>query len=116
VKKVFISSIVFFLVLSISTAFAAGKGDEIARKYYNLKKTSDSYSIATMTLTDKGGTERNRTLKMYKKNDEQTTSSFIEFDSPADVKGTRFLSISNKNGKDEQRIYLPALKKVRLIA
>jgi outer membrane lipoprotein-sorting protein len=38
------------------------------------------------------------------------------FQSPATVKGTRFLTMDNDKGKSDQWIYLPALGKVRRIA
>ena len=38
------------------------------------------------------------------------------FDSPADVKGTAFLSFTHVNEPDDQWLYLPALKRVKRIA
>lgn len=48
---------------------------------------------------------------VQKENDQRT---FIEIKSPANVKGTRFLMVA-KDGVTDQRIYLPALGKVRRI-
>ena len=53
---------------------------------------------------------------MYTKQGSQGRNSFIEFVEPADVKGTKFLTIAHKNADDEQRLYLPALGKVRKIS
>ena len=44
------------------------------------------------------------------------TFAYTEFLEPADVKGTKFLVTPTANGDDEQRLYLPALKKVRRIS
>ena len=42
--------------------------------------------------------------------------SLVIFDTPADVKGTAFLSHTKKAGSDDQWLYLPALKRVKRIA
>lgn len=42
--------------------------------------------------------------------------SLMIFDQPADVKGTKFLSLSHKTGDDDQWLYLPALKRVKRIS
>lgn len=62
-----------------------------------------------MTLTDKGGNEKIREMKMYQKGDE---TRLIRFLSPADQKGVSFLSLPD----DVQYLYLPAFHKVRRIA
>jgi outer membrane lipoprotein-sorting protein len=108
-----------FIFLSLATVFsimADEKGDEIARKNDGLKKSNDMYSESTMILIDKNGNRKTRKFVMYTKEAPNGRNSFSEFVEPADVKGTRFLSIGNKKDEDEQRLYLPALKKTRLIA
>jgi len=42
--------------------------------------------------------------------------SLMIFDQPADVKGTKFLSLSHKTGDEDQWLYLPALKRVKRIS
>ncbi len=42
--------------------------------------------------------------------------SLLVFDSPPDVQGTQFLSLSHKQGDDDQWLYLPALKRVKRIS
>ena len=104
------------LAALLSSAIADERGETVARAYFGLKDPVTVRSSATMTLTDKKGATRNRSLEMYERKDSKGTASFIEFSAPADVKGTRFLNLPLDNGSSEQRIYLPALKKVRLIA
>ena len=106
------------LVLFIlnSSSFAQKDAQQIAKRYFDLQKPANTYSRALMVLTDRNGRERSRSLKIYTKRDENGTHTFMEFESPADVRGTRFLSIASRDGGDEQRIYLPALRRVRLIA
>ncbi|NLD99349.1 MAG: outer membrane lipoprotein-sorting protein [Fibrobacter sp.] len=115
-KKSTIVSVSLSFLISAGTLFADDKGHEIAKKYYDLKDPKTTSSKATMTITDKNGSQKSRTLQMYGKKDDLGTWSFIEFESPADVKGTKLLTIPKKPNENEQRIYLPALKKARLIA
>lgn len=114
-KKSIITIILIFLV-SIMSVFSDPRGEEIAKKNYNLPEAADSYSISTMVLINSRGDKKVRKLKMYSKKAKDGTNSFIEFVEPADVKGTRFLTIGHKKGDDEQRLYLPALGKVRRIS
>jgi outer membrane lipoprotein-sorting protein len=69
-----------------------------------------------MTLIDKNGSKKIRKLVMMSKDGKEGTNSFIEFLEPADVKGTKFLTIAHKKTDDEQRLFLPALKKTRQIS
>jgi hypothetical protein len=69
-----------------------------------------------MTITDRTGVTKVRKLKSVTKDTADGTKSYTEFLAPADVVGTKFLTISKKGAEDDQRIYLPALKKVRRIA
>ncbi len=110
-----INLILGLLFLACMSIFADEKGDEIATKSHNLKSAKDTYSEAEMILIDKKGNKKSRKIVMYGKDTPKGANSFVEFVEPADVKGTKFLTIGNKNGSDEQRLYLPALKKVRLI-
>lgn len=110
-----IITILFLLALSISV-FADAKGDEIAKKNFNLPESNDSYSIATMVLINKNGSKKIRKLEMFSKEGKDGRNSFTKFLEPADVKGSTFLTIGHKKGDDEQRLYLPALGKVRRIS
>lgn len=111
-KRIIFTALMFLLSISL---FADEKGDEIVRKNKDLKKASDSYSEADMVLIDKKGGQKKRKVIMFSKKSKEGTNSFTEFLEPADVKGTKFLTIARK-GDDEQRLYLPALKKTRLIS
>lgn len=104
------------LGLLAAVAFADARGDEIAQKHFALKKSSDTSATATMVLIDKSGSKKIRKLEMFTKDSGQGKDSFINFLEPADVAGTKFLTIAHKGGDSEQRLYLPALKKTRKIS
>jgi outer membrane lipoprotein-sorting protein len=90
--------------------------DVIMRKSRDLTLMGSMSATINLTITEKGGNSRNRTISM-------TTKSYpgglekrlIKFIEPADVRGTAMLVIDNKDVPDEMWIYLPALKKTRRI-
>jgi outer membrane lipoprotein-sorting protein len=78
---------------------------------------NDSQSEMVMTLRNKKGQEvvrnmRSKSLEVVGDGDKGLTI----FDTPADVRGTAFLSFSHILGSDDQWIFLPALKRVKRIA
>lgn len=111
-----IAFIAIGLTVGLAVATADAKGDQIAAQYFGLTKPADTAANAVMTLIDKSGTRKVRNLDVYSKSDSVGDYSFSEFKSPADVAGTKFLTTPLKDGSNEQRLYLPALKKTRKIA
>jgi outer membrane lipoprotein-sorting protein len=79
---------------------------------------ADTESVrARMVITAKNGTTTERLIDQYEKDDAQGRSrTVIVFQQPASVKGTRFLTMENSSGDDDQWIFLPNLGKVRRIA
>ena len=76
-----------------------------------------SASDMVMTLRNKKGRElerlmTNKSLEVSGDGDKALTV----FNTPADVRGTSFLSFSHIHEADDQWIYLPALKRVKRIA
>ncbi|MHB9291946.1 hypothetical protein Holit_01034 [Hollandina sp. SP2] len=70
-----------------------------------------------MVITAKNGSTTERIIDQYSKDDTQGRSRIvIVFQSPAGVAGTRFLTMENTGGKNDQWIFLPSLGKVRRIA
>ncbi len=114
-KKILLTILILSLILT-SGLYGDDKGSLTAKKNFDLKKSNDSSSELTMILIDKTGSKKTRKLLMYSKEGKEGDNSFIEFLEPVDVKGTRFLTIAHKKTEDEQRLYLPALKKTRQIS
>jgi hypothetical protein len=102
--------------LLAASAFADPKGEEIARKHFDLEKPNDSRAVASMTIVDKNGGRKARKLEMLSKEGLDGRNSFVRFLEPADVAGTKLLTLARKGESSDQRLYLPALKKVRRIA
>jgi outer membrane lipoprotein-sorting protein len=80
----------------------------------------DAATVSTrsrMVITAKNGSTTERVIDQYSKDDTQDRSrTVIVFQSPASVAGTRFLTMENSGGKNDQWIFLPSLGKVRRIA
>ena len=108
--------IIFIISMLVLTLFADTKGEEIARKNFNLPESLDDYSEMTMVLINSRGDQKVRKIKMYSKEGKDGRNTFMEFSEPADVSGTKFLTIGHKEGDDEQRLFLPALGKIRRIS
>jgi len=89
---------------------------QILNKSRDLSLTGSMSATIKLSITEKNGASRNRTISM-------TTKTFsgglekrmIKFLEPTDVRGTAMLVVDNKNSADEMWIYLPALKRTRRI-
>jgi hypothetical protein len=70
-----------------------------------------------MVVTAKDGSNSERVIDQYSKDDSKGNSrTVIVFQRPANVAGTRFLTMDNASGDSDRWIYLPALGKIRRIA
>jgi len=80
-----------------------GFADQVAELVMILRNKQNDQSVRKI---------RNRTLEVQGDGDK----SLVIFDSPADVKGTAFLSYTHAVKPDDQWLYLPALKRVKRIS
>ncbi len=95
---------------AISNYEVAQKNDAVMSGY------QDAVSQMQMTLINANGHERVRQMKMRVLEKDGGDKSLMEFLSPSDVKGTKFLSYEHAEKDDDQWLYLPALKRVKRIA
>lgn len=114
IKKILLVS------LLVSSVFALTPS-QIATK---VKQSSDGYesskSIMEMILIDQAKNESKRvmhSISLEKKSDEENDGdkSLMEFKTPLDVKGTKFLTHEKINKNNNQWLYLPALKRIKRI-
>jgi hypothetical protein len=98
---------------------AAGQQPDAAlimSKSRELSLTGSMSATISLSITEKNGSSRLRTISMTTKSyAEGLEKRFIKFIDPPDVRGTAMLVIDNKEIPDEMWIYLPALKKTRRI-
>lgn len=97
-------------------AFADKQGELLAQKYFERPEADSSSGESKLVVIDSKGNKRSKELLQYSKKDGKVDKSYAEFISPADVEGTKFLTLSEPGKDDEQRLFLPALGKVRRIA
>lgn len=109
--------IVLMLMLPLFQAVAQmPDADSIMNKSRDLSLIGSMSAKIDMTITEKNGATRSRTITMTTKSyPDGMEKRFIRFLAPADVRGTSMLVIDNKTTSDEMWIYLPALKKIRRI-
>lgn len=89
---------------------------QIMAKSRDMSITGSLSANINLTITEKSGSTRNRTISMTTKSyPEGLEKRFIKFIEPADVRGTAMLVVDNANTADDMWIYLPALKKTRRI-
>jgi hypothetical protein len=118
-KKIRIITIVFAIVFATGTTGIAQDltGKQIVEKAYNRATGDDQTSDLTMTLVNKSGDQRVRTIKQFTKDLGDIEKSIMFFVSPADIKNTSFMSWTyDSDESDDQWIYLPALKKTKRIS
>ena len=95
---------------AISNIEVAKKSDLIMSDF------QDSASRMTMVLVNANGQTKIRKMKSKTLEIEGGDRSLMEFRSPADVKGTKFLNYEHAKRDDDQWLYLPALKRVKRIS
>lgn len=92
-------------------------GYDIMKKADERPKPNTAEFTIEMSLINPKGKIRVRTISVHKKEYDNDTKQVMIFSKPADVKGVGYLSISHKNGGEDDRwLYMPALKKVRRIS
>ncbi len=108
--------------LLIAASFSAGAQEnlsagDIYEKAVSSGKLDGSEAVSRMIIIDSKGRERIRdTAQITKLYDNgETEKKLIRFLSPADVKGTGFLTFDYENEDDDMWLYMPALRKVRRI-
>jgi predicted RND superfamily exporter protein len=114
-------TVLFFTTLMNTSEAVAGElpsGDSIVEQINQQEDGEFVSQRLKMTLIDRRGNERTRETIGYRKyfGDEKRTILF--YTSPANVKGTSFLTYDypDKAKDDDQWLYLPALRKVRRIS
>jgi hypothetical protein len=114
-KKEVILGISLLLLMQLISAQQPDAG-MIMSKSRELSLTGSMSANVTLTITEKNGSTRSRTISMTSKSyTDGVEKRFIKFIEPADVRGTAMLVVDNKNSQDEMWIYLPALKRTRRI-
>ena len=110
--------VLLFCLSVVSIHGAELTGRDIMVKVDERPDGDEQRSVMKMTLINRRGKTRERSLLMYTKDYGKDSKSLMYFQSPGDVKGTGFLAWDYDYPKkdDDQWLYLPALKKSRRIS
>src|SRR5262245_12047554 len=107
------------LIVLAAAGLAFGQdldGKAIMNKADKVNRAKDEKNTVTLTIVSPRGEKRRRELTTYFQSGEgDDDKALIRFESPADVKGTGFLTLE-QGETDEQWLYLPDLKKTKRIA
>jgi outer membrane lipoprotein-sorting protein len=115
--KFLLVTMIIAAVAGFSTVKAQMNGHQIMEAAYNNPAGEDVQGELKMILKNKQGDQRVRELKQYIRQEGKDEKKIMFFLSPADVKGTSFMSWSYADGRDDdQWIYLPALKRTKRIS
>ncbi len=115
IKKISLS--VLFTFILFCTGYSDSNPRAIVEKAQNTVKLRGAEAISTLTIFDSKGNRRVRNTAQITKlyDNGKTEKKLIRFLSPADVKGTGFLTFDYENRDDDMWLYLPALRKTRRI-
>lgn len=102
------------LVIQVGNAQLYTTADEVVDALEALPAPSTSIATMTMTITAASGHSLTREMQVWSA--DEGRRQLIKFLSPADVRGSGFLSLEDDAGNTENMIYLPALGRVRRVA
>jgi len=92
-------------------------GEEILDRIEQKSPVTESGTgVINLITENKRGDQRSSTVRMYRKKSNSTEKQLLEYLEPADVKGTKFLSITEEGKEALMYIYFPFLGRERRIA
>ncbi|MDR0448173.1 MAG: outer membrane lipoprotein-sorting protein [Treponema sp.] len=112
-------SVVILLAITGAVQFSAAQESAltIVRQSRNRISADTTQTRSRWVITAKNGSVSERLIDQYTKDDSAGLSRvLLEFRQPANIAGTRFLSMDTGKGTGNQWIFLPSLGKVRRIA
>ena len=111
-KRIFV-----FAMLALAAVFLnAQDAESIMNSAKNRVQSDTISSRSRIVITAKNGSTTERVIDQYSKDGPNGGRTVIVFQRPANVAGTRFLTMDNTSGGTDQWIFLPELGKVRRIA
>lgn len=114
-RRTLVLGIVLGSLMLAGAALAGRTAKQIvdrAMKHSYLGKDG-SRATVRMTITNRRGSQRVRTLLIWSQRKAKRTQSLVRITAPADVRGTSFLFKENASGRDDMWLYIPALKRTR---
>ena len=113
-KNCFIA--VFLLLCAVSIFAQNTNANSIMNNAKNRITSETVSSRSRMVITARDGSTTERVIDQYSKDGPNGARTVIVFQRPANVAGSRFLTMDNASGGTDQWIFLPSLGRVRRIA
>ena len=115
-KRFSIIAVLLCAAISVYAQDSSYQGVYVMTNVKNRVTVDTVSSRARMVITAKDGKTTERVIDQYSKDGPNGARTVIVFQRPANVKGTRFLTMDNASGGSDQWIFLPSLGRVRRIA
>ena len=121
-KKTLLLSIFTLIISTMTFAETELTGYEVMKRAEQVETANSGSYTAMMTLTNKKGSVRERSITCYMKEYDGVNKTVIIFNTPKDVAGVGYLMweyVENEKGSTPEAdrwIYMPAMKKVRRIS
>lgn len=113
----FVVVAVLFALAPAPSAHAAPTAQQVLDSVEGTGLLSGSGRAVIEMTVEKGKQKKMHRLEVYRVDDGKGTSKqMVEFQAPADVRGTKFLSITQPDAEDQMWLYLPAVGRERRIA
>lgn len=116
-KKTLLILLTLVLVSGVGVRAQERTGQQILDDLTFSTVLSGSGTAELSMITENAkGAQRSYSLKVYLKSDDGGDKQFLEYLAPADVRGTKFLSLNEKGQENQMWLYMPALGRERRIA
>lgn len=112
-----LTCVAVLLFAALASPLWAQTGYDIMKRANEKPSGNDMSAKVTMRIVSKTGAVKTREFSMLSlKARDGSESVLVKFLTPADVRGTAFLTVGAAGGEKSQYIYLPSLKKTTRIA
>jgi outer membrane lipoprotein-sorting protein len=111
---VLLMAMILFLVSALG--IQAQDAESIIRAARDRIKADTISTRSKMVISAKNGSTTERVLDQFSKDGPKGSRTMIEFQQPATIRGTRFLTMENPGSPDDRWIFLPELGKIRRVA
>ena len=115
-KRIITLSAFFAIAVFLQAQSTSGSAESIMSSARDRIQMETMSTRSRMVITAKNGSTTERAIDQYSKDGPNGARTVIVFQRPANVAGTRFLTMDNAAGDTDQWIYLPNLGRVRRIA
>lgn len=111
-----IVALALVLATALGAAAAELTADEILAELEGTAFVGSGSATIELVTINARGQERSNRLAFYRQETPHGANQLLEYLSPADVAGTKFLTVDDESGETLMWLYLPALGRERRIA